>query len=74
MPASSWSAYGATGVRSPASVACSGSTSLTNLYTIGVDVGTANPAGQGLTFTIAASGYTGRHRCSDTLVERASPH
>src|SRR5208282_669689 len=34
MPASGWTVYGIAGICAPASVACSGSTSLTNLYTI----------------------------------------
>jgi hypothetical protein len=40
--------------------ACSTSTPLTNLYTIVIDMGTANPAGTGLTFVVLGTGsYSG---------------
>lgn len=57
-----WTAgsYGAAGVCVPTTVACSGATSLTNLYSIVIDMGTASPAGLGDTFTVlGTAGFTG---------------
>jgi flagellin-like protein len=61
MTSGGFSVYSATaGTCGITAVLCSASTSLSNLYSIVIDMGTANPAGQGLTFTaLGAGGYTG---------------
>jgi flagellin-like protein len=61
MTSAGFTTYGAAGVCGVATVPCSASTTLTNLYTLVIDMGTGpNPTGQGLTFTtLGNSGYTG---------------
>jgi len=60
MPSSGFTAWGASGACGIAGVACSATSSLTNLYSLVVDMGTANPTGQGYTLTILGTGgYTG---------------
>jgi len=61
MPSSGWTVFSATtGACGITGVLCSATSSLTNLYTIIIDMGTANPSGQGYSFTtLGNSGFTG---------------
>jgi flagellin-like protein len=61
MPSSGWSLFSATtGACGIAGVLCNSGTSLTNQYSLIVDMGTANPSGQAYSLTgLGNSGYTG---------------
>jgi flagellin-like protein len=61
MTSGGFSVYSATaGACGITAVLCSSTSALTNLYTIVIDMGTANPSGQGDQFTILGnSGFTG---------------
>lgn len=61
MSGSGFATYSATaGTCGITGVLCSAGTTLTNLFTIVIDMGTGNPTGLGYTFTVLGnSGYTG---------------
>jgi FlaG/FlaF family flagellin (archaellin) len=60
MPSGGFSTWGSSGACGIPGALCGVNSPLTNLYTLIIDMGTKNPSGLGLTFTVlGVAGYTG---------------